>query len=164
MRVLVTGHNGYIGSVLMPLLECEGHEVVGLDSFLFEDCVFRHPGPRFPSIRRDLRDATSADLAGFDAVVHLAALSNDPLGDIRSEWTYEINHLATVRLAQAAREAGVSRFLYSSSCSMYGAAGEDLATEEAPLTPLTPYAVSKVRAETDLAQLADDCFSPVFLR
>ncbi|MGH8246234.1 MAG: NAD-dependent epimerase/dehydratase family protein, partial [Gammaproteobacteria bacterium] len=164
MRVLVTGHNGYIGSVLVPLLLEEGHEVKGLDTYFFEECILGEPDADVPSIRRDIRDVLPADLAGIDAVIHLAALSNDPLGDLKPEWTHEINHRASVRLAKIAKEAGVRRFLYSSSCSMYGASGDDLITEEAPLRPLTPYAVSKVRAEEQLSDLADQDFSPVFLR
>jgi nucleoside-diphosphate-sugar epimerase len=166
MRVLVTGHNGYIGSVLMPLLDAAGHEPVGLDTFYFEDCAFREDSSKFPAISKDLRDVTARDLAGFEAVCHLAALSNDPIGDLKPGWTYDINHTGSARLARLAKEAGTSRFLFSSSCSMYGAGagGDALLTEDAPLNPLTPYAESKVRLERDLAGLADDNFSPVFLR
>jgi nucleoside-diphosphate-sugar epimerase len=164
MRVLVTGHNGYIGSLLMPLLVQEGHEAVGLDTFFFEECVLGDAGEEYASLRRDIRDISASDLEGFDAIAHLAALSNDPLGDLRSDWTYDINHRATVRLAEAAKKAGVRRFLYSSSCSMYGASGDRLITEDAPLQPLTPYADSKVRSESDLSRLAGPDFCPVFLR
>jgi len=164
MRVLVTGHNGYIGSVMVPVLQAAGHEVLGLDTFFYEDCTFGEDFHRVPALRKDVRDVTLADLQGFDAIVHLAALSNDPLGDLKPEWTYDINHAASVRLAKLAKEAGVQRFLYASSCSMYGAAGEELVTEEAPLSPLTAYAVSKVRTEKDLSKLADESFSPVFMR
>ena len=164
MRVVVTGHNGYIGSVMVAFLRAAGHEVVGLDTFFFEDCVLGEDGGHVPTIRRDIRDVTVSDLSGFDAVVHLAALCNDPLGDLNPDWTFDINHHASVRLARVAREAGVGRFLYASSCSMYGAAGEDILSEEAPLRPLTPYAVSKVRTEEDVAKLADSSFSPVFMR
>jgi nucleoside-diphosphate-sugar epimerase len=164
MRVVVTGHNGYIGSVMVAFLRAAGHEVVGLDTFFFEDCVLGEDGGHVPTIRRDIRDVTVSDLGGFDAVVHLAALCNDPLGDLNPDWTYDINHHASVHLARVAREAGVGRFLYASSCSMYGAAGEDILSEEAPLRPLTPYAVSKVRTEEDVAKLADSSFSPVFMR
>lgn len=165
MRVLVTGHNGYIGSVMVPVLQAAGHEVVGLDSFFFEDCSLGIDDPQVPALRKDLRDVRVSDLQRFDAVAHLAALCNDPLGDLHPELTHEINHKASVQLARMAREAGVQRFLYASSCSMYGAAGEDdLLTETAPLRPLTPYAVSKVRTEEDVSKLADTSFSPVFMR
>lgn len=164
MRVLVTGHNGYIGSVMAPLLKRLGHDVVGLDTFYFEDCTFGDDPDWIPSLRRDIRDLTVKDLEGFDAVAHLAALCNDPLGDLNSDWTYDINYTASVRLAELSREAGVQRFLYASSCSMYGAAGEDVLSEEAPLRPITPYATSKVRTEEAVAKLADSGFSPVFMR
>jgi nucleoside-diphosphate-sugar epimerase len=163
MKVLVTGHHGYIGSVVAPFLADQGHEVTGLDTFFYRNCDLRS-GPQVESIRRDVRDLGEADLQGYDAVVHLAALSNDPLGDLDPELTFEINERASVRLAQAAREAGVGRFLLASSCSMYGVSGEDLVTEDAPLRPVTPYAESKVRAEEGIAALADDGFSPVFMR
>ena len=164
MRVLVTGHHGYIGSVMVPVLRTAGHDVVGLDTFFFEDCGLWDDLDHVPSLRQDVRDVSVLDLKGFDAVVHLAALCNDPVGDLDPDWTEDINHRASVRLARLAREAGVGRFLYASSCSMYGAAGADLLTEEAPLRPLTPYAVSKVRTEEDVAKLADQDFSPVFMR
>lgn len=164
MRILVTGHNGYIGSIMMPLLIQEGYEVVGLDTYLFEPCVFgEHPAFPF-SLRKDVRDVEVADLDGFDAVIHLAALSNDPLGNLNPNLTYEINHQASVKLAKLAKEAGVSRFLFSSSCSTYGAAGDSILTEQADFNPVTPYGHSKVLVEQDIAQLADDNFSPVFLR
>jgi nucleoside-diphosphate-sugar epimerase len=165
MRVLVTGHNGYIGSVMAPLLRLLGHDVVGLDTFYFEDCTFGEEPDWIPSLRQDIRDLSVRDLEGFDAVVHLAALCNDPLGDLNSDWTYDINYTASLRLAELAREAGVQRFLYASSCSMYGAAaGEDILSEEAPLRPITPYATSKVRTEESVAKLASASFSPVFMR
>jgi nucleoside-diphosphate-sugar epimerase len=164
MRILVTGHRGYIGAVMVPMLLGAGHDVVGLDSDLFQQCTFGPGLPDVPALRLDLRDVQREHLAGFDAVVHLAALSNDPLGDLNPEITYDINHAASVRLARLAREAGVSRFLYSSSCSSYGTAGDDLVDETADLRPITPYAISKVRVEQDVSRLADDRFSPTFLR
>lgn len=164
MRVLVTGHQGYLGTVMVPALQAAGHDVTGLDSGLFADCVLGPAPVDPPSIRVDVRDVTEADLAGFDAVVHLAALSNDPLGSLAPQITYDINHHASVRLARLAKDAGVRRFLYASTCSVYGSAGETLVTESAPLRPLTPYAQSKVRVEDDVAAIADSGFSPVFLR
>jgi nucleoside-diphosphate-sugar epimerase len=164
LRVLVTGHNGYIGSILTPMLEEAGHDPVGLDSYLFEECTFGEGAPDVPSLRLDIRDVKASDLEGFDAVLHLAALSNDPLGDLNPECTHEINHRASVRLARLAKEAGVPRFIFSSSCSLYGAAGEDLLDENAPFNPVTPYGVSKVGVERDVSALADDDFNPTFLR
>ncbi len=164
MRILVTGHKGYIGTVMVPMLLGAGHEVVGLDSDLFRQCTFGPGIHDIPELRLDLRDAQASHLDGFDAVVHLGALSNDPLGDLNPDITYDINHAASVRLAQLAKAAGVKRFLYSSSCSSYGQAGDDLVDETAELNPITAYAISKVRVEQDVAKLADDHFSPTFLR
>lgn len=165
MRVLLTGHQGYLGTVMAPVLRAAGHEVIGLDSGLFAGCVLGPEPADPPGIAVDLRDVELADLRGFDAVVHLAALSNDPLGALAPELTFDINHRASVRLARLARDAGVRRFLYASTCSVYGASGgDDLVNEDAPLRPVTPYAESKVRVEDDLAVLADDYFTPVFLR
>ncbi len=164
MRVLVTGHQGYLGTVMVPILTAAGHDVTGLDSGFFADCVLGPAPADPPTLQCDLRDVTVDQLWDFDAVVHLAALSNDPLGALAPQITYDINHHASVRLAHLAKEAGVRRFLYASTCSVYGAAGEDLVGEDAPLRPLTPYAESKVRVEDDVAAIADDSFSPVFLR
>jgi nucleoside-diphosphate-sugar epimerase len=163
MRVLVTGDRGYIGTRLVPLFEEAGHDVVGLDSGLFDGCDLG-PDPRLDDRVRDIRDVTSDDLAGFDAVVHLAGISNDPLGDLDPECTYDINHRGTTHVARQAKRAGVERFLFSSSCSLYGAAGNDFLDESAEFNPVTPYGWSKVRAEQDLSALADDSFSPTYLR
>jgi len=165
MRVLVTGHAGYIGCALMPILERAGHEAVGLDNYLFEECTLG-PAPRDGrAIRKDIRDVQRRDLEGFDAVIHLAGISNDPLGDLNPEITYEINYRASVRLAEIAKQAGVGRFLFSSSCSNYGAAGSDVILDEnADFNPVTPYGHSKVLVERDVSRLADGAFTPVYLR
>jgi len=164
MRILVTGDKGYIGTILVPMLVSEGHDVVGLDSDLYERCTYGDELPKVKSIRKDLRDVEAADLDGFDAIMHLAALSNDPLGNLNPDLTYEINHRASVNLARLAKEMGVPRFLFSSSCSSYGAAGEEMLTENAEFNPVTPYGHSKVLAEKEVAEMADDNFSPTFLR
>jgi len=164
MRVLITGHNGYIGSVLAPLVQAAGHEVVGLDTFLFEGGTFGDYGPRIDALRMDLRDVEVSDLRGFDAVMHLAALSNDPVGDLNPQVTYDINHIGSVRLARLAKEAGVPRLIFASSCSLYGVAGDEMLTEQAAMNPITAYGVTKVLFEQDVAKLADDDFSPTFLR
>jgi len=164
MRVLITGHNGYIGSVMTRMVRAAGHDVVGLDTYYFEGCTLGPEEPDGPALRRDLRDVTEADVAGFDAIVHLAALSNDPLGNLNADTTFAINHLASVRLARVAKAAGVPRFLFASSCSLYGLAGDDMLTETAAFNPITPYGESKVLVERDVRPLADERFTPVFLR
>jgi nucleoside-diphosphate-sugar epimerase len=164
MRVLLTGHKGYIGTVMVPMLLAQGHEVVGLDSDLYAGSTFGGGIHPIPDINKDVRDVELSDLDGFDAVLHLAGLSNDPLGDLNPELTYEINHLASVRLAKLAKAAGIPRFIFSSSCSNYGAGGDDWLTEESAFNPVTPYGMSKVRTEQDVTKLADDNFSPTFLR
>jgi nucleoside-diphosphate-sugar epimerase len=165
MNVLVTGHHGYIGSVVAPFLSDAGLVVAGIDTFFYDGCDLTADPMDVPSTRIDVRDITPDVLIGHDAIVHLAALSNDPLGDLNPQWTYDVNFEGTVTLARAAKEAGVRRFVFASSCSMYGAADvSEYVTEEAPLLPLTPYAESKVRAEEALGGLADEDFSPVFMR
>jgi nucleoside-diphosphate-sugar epimerase len=165
VKVLVTGHHGYIGSVLAPMLRNSGHEVFGLDTFYYRGCDFGDDLEFEPVFEVDVRDVRAPTLEDFDAIVHLAALSNDPLGDFAADWTYSINFEGTMALAEAAKEAGIPRFVFASSCSMYGAAeGDELVGEDAPLRPLTPYAESKVRAEDGLRELAGNGFAPVSMR
>jgi nucleoside-diphosphate-sugar epimerase len=164
MKVLVTGHDGYIGQILVPMLLGRGHEVTGLDSFLYDGCGFETEAPPIKVLRKDLRDVQVDELRGFDAVLHLAGISNDPLGDLARDTTYSINWEASVRLAKLAKQAGVSRYVFSSSCSNYGAAGDNILDESAGFNPVTPYAESKVWTERDVAPLASDTFSPTFLR
>ncbi|MCC7372903.1 MAG: SDR family oxidoreductase [Chloroflexi bacterium] len=163
MRVLLTGHTGYIGTVMAPMLARAGHEVIGLDTGLFEGNLLGR-ADALPAMRLDIRDVAQDDLAGFDAIVHLAGLSNDPLGDLNADLTFEINHRASVRLARLARAAGVERFVFASSCSLYGASGDEMVTETAAFNPVTAYGSSKIKVEQDVAPLATDDFSPVFLR
>lgn len=164
MKVLVTGSNGYIGTVLVPMLMEKGHEVVGLDSDLYKKCTYVGPIEEIPLIKKDIRDVKQEELHGFDAIIHLAGLSNDPLGDYRPELTEEINEKASIRLAKMAKEAGVERFLFASSCSNYGAAGNNFLDESQAFKPVTPYGVSKVKVEIALNKLADETFSPTYIR
>jgi nucleoside-diphosphate-sugar epimerase len=165
MRVLLTGHHGFIGSAIAPMLVEAGHDVVGLDTFFYEGCDLMPDRIELPSVNADIRDVTEAHLDGFDAVVHLAALSNDPIGDLDPALTHAINGTATLRLAELARARGVERFVFACSCSMYGAANtSEPVTEDAPLAPLTAYAASKIWAERELLALATDDFVPVSLR
>jgi nucleoside-diphosphate-sugar epimerase len=160
----MTGHLGYIGSVMAPYLLEQGHEVSGLDSNLYDGCVFGEAPPFIPTIRKDIRDVAENDLKGYDSVIHLAGLSNDPLGDFDKKLTYSINYEASVSLATAAKKAGVKRFLFSSSCSVYGEASRKMLTETSETNPITPYADSKLLSELEISKLADTTFSPTFLR
>ncbi|MEM8722558.1 MAG: SDR family oxidoreductase [Cyanobacteria bacterium P01_G01_bin.39] len=164
MKILVTGHKGYIGTLMVPMLLDKGYDVVGLDTDLYARSTFGDGIVEIPELKKDVRDVELKDLEGLDAVFHLAGLSNDPLGNLNPQLTEEINYKASVRLAQLAKQAGVSRFIFSSSCSNYGAGGVDWLDEQSDFNPVTPYGVSKVKVEQDVSQLADDNFSPTFLR
>jgi nucleoside-diphosphate-sugar epimerase len=165
MNVLLTGHLGYIGVEAVPMLRAAGHEIVGLDTGLYNECDFAAPPDDVPELGiKDFRDVEPRHLEGFDAVIHLAALSNDPLGDLNPNLTYDINLEGSIALAKAAKQAGVSRFLFSSSCSLYGAGTDGLLDENAPFNPVTPYGESKIRVEQTLSELADEDFSPVYFR
>jgi nucleoside-diphosphate-sugar epimerase len=163
-RVLITGHKGYIGSVMAPYFVQAGYDVAGIDMGYFSRCTLVPDRLEIPSMQKDLRELELDDLKGFDAVVHLAALSNDPIGNLNEKWTEEINFHATVRLAELAKAAGVERFLFSSSCIMYGMSEAAVVTEESPLDPKTEYARSKVKSERAITALADNRFSPTFMR
>jgi nucleoside-diphosphate-sugar epimerase len=169
MRLLVTGNNGYIGTVMVPMLQKEGFNVVGLDNDLFDGCIFGDESicgntRKIPYFKKDVRNVELSDLQGIDAILHLCALSNDPLGYFNPEVTYEINFMAAVKLAKLAKKAGIDRYIYTSSCSVYGASGTDIVTEESKLNPITPYGISKMRAEESISKLADSKFTPTFLR
>lgn len=164
MRILVTGHAGFIGSVMAPFMQEAGHDVVGLDIGYFEGCDFGEPPAPIEALRLDLRDVEARHLEGFEAVLHLAGLSNDPLGSLDPQLTYDINFTGSVRLAQAAKDAGVGRFLFASSCSLYGKAGDKPLDETASFLPVTAYAETKAWFERALAGMASDDFSPTYLR
>ena len=164
MKVLLTGHRGYIGTVLTPMLLARNHSVVGMDTDLYRSCTFAGELAPVPVLEKDIRDAELDDLAGFDAIIHLAGLSNDPLGEYRPELTDEVNFRASVKLAQLAKKAGVRRFLFASSCSSYGASGSEFLDERATFNPVTPYGKSKVDVELAVGPMANESFSPTFLR
>jgi nucleoside-diphosphate-sugar epimerase len=164
MRVLLTGHKGYIGTAMIPLLLKNGFEIVGLDSDLYRNSTYGSEMPRIPEIIKDVRDVEKSDLTGIEAIIHLAGLSNDLLGDLDPDLTYAINHAASIRLAAMAKEMGIRRFVFASSCSNYGAAGDGMQNEEAVLNPVTAYAISKVMVERDLSKMADETFAPVYMR
>ena len=165
MRIFLTGCDGYLGSLLAPELLCQGHDVIGLDTGFYKQGTLYRDGPITPlTLVKDLRQVEVGDLSGVDAVVHMAELSNDPIGQLVPEITYNINHVGSVRLAELARRAGVKRFVYMSSCSVYGVSDAEFVDEESPVDPQTTYAVCKTWVERDLKTLADDHFSPILMR
>ncbi len=165
MKVLVTGNLGYIGTVLTPKLVSRGHEVKGYDCDFYKNCTFgNYKINHIETLNKDVRDVELKDVKGYDAIIHLAALSNDPLGNINPELTYDINYRSSLRFARLAKIAGVKRFIFSSSCSNYGAGGKDFLNEDSMLNPVTPYGESKVMVEKEVSALSDEDFSPTFLR
>ena len=164
MHVLITGHKGFIGTVLVPMAQAAGHTVLGLDADLYRNSTYGTEPKPIPELIKDVRDIEKDDIRGIDGIIHLAALSNDVLGDLSPDLTYQINQAASVRLAAMAKELGIQRFVFASSCSLYGAAGDDMLDESAPFNPITAYAKSKVGVEQEVATLADDHFSPTFMR
>lgn len=164
MKVLVTGHRGYIGAAMVPMLQDAGHEVLGLDNYWYGECAFGDFPEDIESLHKDIRDVTVEDLTGLDAIIFLAALSSNALGNLSPEVTHDINHRATMRVAELAKEAGVERFIFSSSCSLYGAQGDELLDEESPFNPVTPYGEAKLAVERDLRELSDNSFSPTIMR
>ena len=164
MKVLVTGSRGYIGCVLVPMLQKEGHDVIGLDTDLYERCTFTGEVPDIPTILKDVRDVEIEDLEGIDAIIHLAGLSNDPLGDFNANLTVDINERGSIHIARLAKKVGVERFLFASSCSNYGASGSNFLDENSAFNPVTPYGNSKVAVEKALIDLADEKFHPTYLR
>jgi len=163
-RILITGHNGYLGAVMSPHLVSEGYDIVGMDTGFFGECTLVPDSGKVNAIKKDIRDLSPKDLENFDAVIHLAALSNDPIGNLNDSWTEEINYQASMKLAEFSRAAGVKRFLFSSSCIMYGASNTLEVNEDSPLDPKTEYARSKVKAERALSAMADKNFSPIYIR
>ncbi|HET6657039.1 MAG TPA: SDR family oxidoreductase [Gaiellaceae bacterium] len=166
MRVLVTGTEGYLGSLLGPMLLERGYDVIGVDTGFYKAGWLYNNGARATAktLTKDIRRLSAEDFEGVDAVVHMAELSNDPVGQLAPEITYEINHKGSIHIANLAKAAGVERFVYTSSCSVYGVATEDNVTEESPVNPQTAYAVCKTLVERDVSALADEGFSPTFLR
>ena len=164
MRILVTGHKGYVGTIMVPLLQAEGYDISGLDSNFYNSNNVENNMYDIPYLKKDIRDVESSDLRGYEAIIHLAALSNDPLGNFDPELTYSINNYASFNLAKLAKKVGVEKFLFASSCSVYGASNGKMMTEESEINPVTPYGISKARAEVSISKLADSTFSPTFLR